>query len=811
MKNNNEKLDKFRIEINESLINKSKYSQYLTPVSVANFMSSIFDVKDADSVTVLDAGAGIGTLTATLVDKLSKENTTSIDCTLIEIDEILAARIPNTMNEVDSSTQINFEVVSEDFIFWASNLLDQQNTLFSGDEKQYTYAILNPPYKKMKSNSIHRKLLREQGIETVNLYSAFVALAVKLLASNGELVAIIPRSFCNGPYYKAFRELILKETAIKHMHLFKSRDKAFKDDEVLQENVIIKLERGAYQGEVKVSTSTDDTFSDYQESLYSFDKIVYQSDLEKFIHIPTSDEKGLLDRFPSVMYKLEDLGINVSTGPVVGFRTKNNLRALPEPGSVPLLYPTHIEPEGVRWIKEESKKPNAIMKNSETEKMLYPMGMYTIIRRFSSKEESKRVISGVVNPEMFESTLIGFDNGLNVLHRQKQGLDEELAHGLNIYLKSTLIDNYFRLFNGHTQVNATDLRAMLFPSLETLKILGSWYISIDHFITQEEIDEKVEETLSLMETNHLNINQAIDILKALGIPKAQHNERSALCLLALLNLGPEKMWHQAEKRLIGITPIMEFSRDKYGREYAPNSRETFRRFSMHQFVEAGIALYNPDKPDRPVNSPKAVYQIEEETLELIKKYKTAEWDLALTEYLEMRTTLIEKYAKERIQNKIPVRIASGKEILITPGEHSELIKAIIEDFRPRFVPDGELIYAGDTGEKMGYFNKDLLLELGVEVNSHGKMPDVVIYYPEKEWLILIESVTSHGPVDGKRHNELEKLFANSKVGIVYVTAFPNRSLMARYLNDIAWETEVWVADSPSHLIHFNGVRFLGPY
>ncbi len=314
-----------------------------------------------------------------------------------------------------------------------------------------------------------------------------------------------------------------------------------------------------------------------------------------------------------------------------------------------------------------------------------------------------------------------------------------------------------------------------------------------------------------METNHSNINQAIDILKDLGIPKAQHNERSALCLLALLNLGPDKMWHQAEKRLIGITPMMEFSRNEYNKPYAPNSRETFRRFSMHQFVEAGIAKYNPDKPDRPVNSPKAVYQIEEETLELIKKYGTVEWELALTEYLEGRTTLVEKYAKERIQTKIPVQIAPGEEILITPGEHSELIKSIIEEFGPRFVPGGVLIYAGDTGEKMGYFDKLLLKELGVEVDSHGKMPDVVIYYPEKEWLILIESVTSHGPVDGKRHGELETLFKNSKVGIVYVTAFPTRSLMARYLNDIAWETEVWVADAPSHLIHFNGVRFLGPY
>ncbi|MDC3424254.1 restriction endonuclease [Aquibacillus sp. 3ASR75-11] len=310
---------------------------------------------------------------------------------------------------------------------------------------------------------------------------------------------------------------------------------------------------------------------------------------------------------------------------------------------------------------------------------------------------------------------------------------------------------------------------------------------------------------------HPNIEQAINILKYLGLPKAQQNERSGLCLLALLNLTRDKSWSEAESPLIGITPMMEFSRDNYGKEYAPNSRETFRRFTMHQFVDGGIALYNPDKPNRPVNSPKAVYQIEPETLNLLKKYDNPEWNSALEDYLKHRQTLVERYAKEREQQKIPVQITEGKEIFITPGEHSELIKAIIEDFAPRYVPGGQLIYAGDTGEKMGFFNEKLLKQLGVIIDSHGKMPDVVIYFPKKDWLLLVESVTSHGPVDGKRHEELAKLFKDSTAGIVYVTAFPNRSIMARYVSDISWETEVWIADAPSHLIHFNGIRFLGPY
>jgi hypothetical protein len=221
---------------------------------------------------------------------------------------------------------------------------------------------------------------------------------------------------------------------------------------------------------------------------------------------------------------------------------------------------------------------------------------------------------------------------------------------------------------------------------------------------------------------------------------------------------------------------------------------------MHQFMQSGLVLYNPDDPKRPVNSPRAVYQISPEALTLMRTYNTPAWEQQLSAYLSGRETLAARYARERELHRVPVTIANGRTIQISPGEHSLLIKAIIEEFAPRFVQGGQLIYAGDTGEKMGYFDKDLLLQLGVVVDSHGKMPDVVIYYPKKHWLLLIESVTSHGPVDGKRHGELMQLFASADPGLVYVTAFPSRTVMARYLGEIAWETEVWIADAPTHLI-----------
>jgi hypothetical protein len=308
-----------------------------------------------------------------------------------------------------------------------------------------------------------------------------------------------------------------------------------------------------------------------------------------------------------------------------------------------------------------------------------------------------------------------------------------------------------------------------------------------------------------------HIEATRQIIIALGLPRAQHNERSALSLLALLNLTPGKTWADAENPLVGITPIMKWAGEHYGKEYAPNTRETFRRQTMHQFCDAGIALYNPDKPDRSVNSPKAVYQIEPAALALLRTFGTAAWHDSLTAYLAERETLVARYAKEREQNRIPVEIAPGKKITLSPGEHSDLIRAIIENFAPRFAPGSVLVYAGDTGDKWGYFDAPLLASLGVDVDAHGKMPDVVLHFTAKNWLLLVESVTSHGPVDGKRHAELAKLFAGSAAGLVYVTAFPNRTIMGRYLGEIAWETEVWVADAPSHLIHFNGSRFLGPY
>ena len=311
--------------------------------------------------------------------------------------------------------------------------------------------------------------------------------------------------------------------------------------------------------------------------------------------------------------------------------------------------------------------------------------------------------------------------------------------------------------------------------------------------------------------DHPKVAAALQILVDLGLPRAQQNERSALTLLALLDLQPDMEWKRVSAPLVGITPIMDWIRAHYGKNYKPNTRETVRRQTMHQFMLAGIALYNPDDPARPVNSPRAVYQVSPNALALFKTNGRAGWAKRLVTYQGDVKTLTAKYARNREMERIPVKLAEGIEIRLSPGEHSALIRDIIHEFAPRFAPGSVLIYAGDTGQKLGYFDHERLASLGVSVDNHGKMPDVVIHDIKRNWLLLIESVTSHGPVDGKRHHELGALFAGSSAGLVYVTAFPTRAVMARYLAEIAWESEVWVADAPTHLIHFNGVRFLGPY
>ncbi len=792
--------------------------QFFTPKAICEFMSSMF-TNLKGNIELLDPGCGIGSLFVSVIEESLLRNNNKIkQITGFDVDDSLGDELFDTTQLCHTRLQNNCDIS----IFYKDFLLTEIDKLFS-------HVIMNPPYKKISKDSVHRKYIRKNlGLESGNLYSSFLAKAIKLTKEGGEIVAIIPRSFTNGLYFKSFRTFLLSEVSIEKIHLFEERNTAFSEDKVLQENIILHLIKGKKQGKVLITSSPSGDFHRDKETntittfgltnrIVDFEKVVNPNDKDKFIHIASSEyQQKIIDRLSGFTSTLSDIGAEVSTGPVVGFRMKDDLSFFQNEGYYPLIYPVHLK-NGLNWPIKGSKKPNTIKLSDKSKSSLWEnKGYFLLIRRLTSKEEKRRIVATIYDSSPL-GELVGFENKLNVFHLNKKGLNHNLVKGLYAYLNSTLLDQYYRMFSGNTQVNATDLKALHYPNKLTLQQIGR-DVNEDNF-NQSEIDAIINKVIQNMSgeendndplNSQVKINEIIEVLNSLGMPKAQQNERSALTLLALLDLEPNSTWKNIRAPKLGVTSIMGWVRDEYGKEYAPNSRETFRRQTLHQFVEAGLVAYNPDKPDRAPNSPKSCYQAIPELIDLLKRKTNSNWDTLLKQFLAERKTLRDKYAMKRNQSKVPLTI-DGKLFELTPGDHSILIKKIIEDFGPHFVPGSELIYVGDTENKTGYFQKQKLKKLGIEVNEKGKLPDVILHYTAKNWLILIESVTSHGPVDGKRYNELKNLFKDSTAELVYVTAFLNRKSMSKYIADISWESEVWVAEAPTHMIHFNGHKFLGPY
>ncbi|MGH9164632.1 MAG: BsuBI/PstI family type II restriction endonuclease, partial [Acidimicrobiales bacterium] len=267
------------------------------------------------------------------------------------------------------------------------------------------------------------------------------------------------------------------------------------------------------------------------------------------------------------------------------------------------------------------------------------------------------------------------------------------------------------------------------------------------------------------------VEEAVSVLTELGLPRAQLNERSGLTLLALLDLRPSSVWVEARDPLRGITPLMDHIAEHYGRRYAPNTRETIRRQTVHQFEAAELVVRNPDDPQRPVNSAKNSYQVRDIALGLLRTYGTPTWTLELKRYKLRVADLSERWRQERSLTRIPVLLPDGGRVTLSPGGQNLLIAALIEHFCPVFTPGGQVVYIGDADEKFAVFDRERLANLGVTIEEHWKMPDLVVHHVERDWLVLVEAVTSHGPVDAKRHDDLRLLFADSSAGLVFVTAF----------------------------------------
>ncbi len=452
------------------------------------------------TVRLLDAGAGAGALTAAFVSRCceKRDGIHAIEATLYELDGEILNVLKATMRECErrcavAGISFTFTIHSADFIQEMSARL--AGDLFVKQPPAFDAAIANPPYRKISTDSDERRALRSVGVETSNLYTGFIALIQRLLVPGGQLVGITPRSFCNGPYFRPFREDFLSQLELRRLHVFESRQAAFRDDRVLQENIIFHAVRGLNQPDrILISSSSGEHGSDITEDVFPFAEIVHPHDAEKFIHIPsTANHSTAKEVMDGLRTSLASLGVTVSTGRVVDFRLKAALRKEPEHGTVPLLYPCHFNGGTVHWPRLEARKPNAILVNDETRPWLVPSGIYLLTKRFTSKEERRRLVACLFDPDLVKTEWVGFENHLNYLHASGHGLERTMAVGLYAFLNSTVVDQYFRRFSGHTQVNATDLRTLAYPDRETLQSMGCEVKSLN--LSQDDIDELVAKHL----------------------------------------------------------------------------------------------------------------------------------------------------------------------------------------------------------------------------------------------------------------------------------------------------------------------------
>jgi len=815
-----------------------EHGQFLTPPNTAHYMAKRLG-QIHSGATIIEPSLGSGVLACAVIEKLITENQpTEIWLDAYETDKELCnvARDVLTLaskKAEQSGIKIHWQVFQEDFVL--ACLPEHQPSLFATGQsrrKTYDFVISNPPYFKLNADDKRVKAVAGKLNGHTNIYTIFMALSIKLLAPEGKACFIVPRSFCSGVYFSEFRRDLLRDVTPLTIHVFQSRNDVFKGDKVLQENVIFSFEKLSqpkeqryWAGSINISVSKDD--SELNENVLnrqvSFQHFLNDRDGQVFFRLPTGvHDEQILDAVDLWDGSLEKYGWQVSTGRVVPFRAEHLLKEkiIIGNGTVPLLWMQNVKPYYVEYPLSQFDKPQAI--STQDSVLLVPNSNYVLLRRFSSKEDRRRLISAPLIGKDFNFEQIGFENHLNFIYNKKGALLAAEAIGLSALFNSSIIDRYFRIVNGNTQVNAAELRILSLPPTEVIRNIGEKIQQI-HNPTAEQADNIIFSTLwqmkllaeefPMIQETRLTmgkIEQAQEVLEALGLPSAQQNEVSALTLLALANLSEKMKWKDAVSQNLRVHDILVKIKQDYGREYAENSRETIRRKVLHQLEQAGIVIRNSDDLLRPTNSGLNNYILSALVLDVLHSYGTLKWKSRVNEFLAQQGSLLEVYQKTREQNKIPLKVSDGRVYKLSPGKHNKLEVAIIEEFAPRFTPGAKLIYLGDTAKKTLVFDEVAFVKLHIPVLEHGKFPDVILYDAKKKWLFLIEAVTSHGPVSPKRQFELEKLFEKCKAGKVYVTAFLDFATYKKYANDIAWETEVWIAEMPSHMIHFNGDRFLRP-
>ncbi len=469
---------------------KRARGQVFTKSTTARFMISLLRAPRKSSVRVVDPGAGVGSLTAAYVASLCelKRRPEKVEITVYEVDSALIPKLTSTLRRCKreanaAGIELTYAVRNEDFVTACSRII----RMGSGAQlENFDIAILNPPYRKLGENSRARRSLRSCGLDAPNLYAAFLLLALKVVCARGQIVSITPRSFCNGPHFDAFRQLLVSSSSIDRIHLFESRRKVFSDDGVLQETLALAITPGKDQGPViAVSTGDLDKQGNARPRLVPSHQVVRREGGRLVISIPGPLDDYYQEAMNRLSSTLVDLGIQVSTGPVVDFRNSAALRTSRSTQAARLIVQHHVRSTGVVWPLGVRDCKEAIQVTRRTLRHLRPDGYYVLVRRFSSKEQRKRLIAAVQGPTGHPSGMIGFENHLNYFHADGRPLSCGVAKGLAVYLNSDFVDKYVRLASGHTQVNATDLRGLRYPSLKELADLGSGHLHLSALASLE--------------------------------------------------------------------------------------------------------------------------------------------------------------------------------------------------------------------------------------------------------------------------------------------------------------------------------------
>ncbi len=649
-----------------SLTRRHSAGQYFTPPLVARYMAYLAGTL-GDQLRILDPGAGTGILVSALCEAAFTQGISALSIIAYELDPVLCALCSFTLTYARNWLQergitLTFEVRQQDFVQAMAEQLTQ-TTLWSNSprpQQPFDLAILNPPYFKVNQKDARARSVKDIVHGRTNMYTMFMSLAASSLRIGGRFISITPRSFAAGLYFKHFRLQFFTMIAPDLIHLFDSRKSTFEEADVLQENIILAGTRKSIASvdaptiTISRSRGLDDLPHPLTQEMQR-NLIIDQKQKDPILHLPTSDlDTHLLQTFRSWKNTLASYGLEISTGPVVPFRSTDMLTSAEkaqQDEAVPLLWLQHVHRMDIQWPLQNFDKPQGILRQAG-HKLLVKNVTQIVIRRFSAKEELRRITAAVLPEGAFGSEYIGLENHLNYLYRLNGVLSYEEAAGLAAFLNSSLVDRYVRIANGNTQINATELRKLPLPDWQQLVAIGKQVVGqrLEHdFEATERIimdvlrkdlllgDEENDLQLPIFTDSRLQmgkIQEAQRILRELGLPPAQQNEISALTLLALCNLDEDASWSTVTQRPITIHNKMRFMKEHYGRTYAENTREVVRRQVIHQFEQARLIDRNPDEPSRPTNSPNTSYAITTEALGVLAQYGTQRWEKAVTSFLE---------------------------------------------------------------------------------------------------------------------------------------------------------------------------------